>query len=297
MSTPFVLLLAAAVAVALHAAWRLRRRKAAQEQERLRATHTLAGNVRQETFHSDVLASDRRVWVYLPPRYGEGGDGGRRYPVLYLQDGQNVFDGATAFIAGKEWQADETAERLVDEGRIEPLILVAVDNAGERRLHEYTPTAHDGRGGGADLYLRMLVEELKPWVDRTWRTRPGRDDTGIAGSSLGGLVSLWIGLRRPDVFGRIAALSTSTWWDDAFILRFIEQLPEKPDTRIWTDVGSREGEKAVSDARRLRDTLSAKGWSEEADLSYVEADGARHSEPAWAERFPAVLEFLYPPGA
>jgi predicted alpha/beta superfamily hydrolase len=108
-------------------------------------------------------------------------------------------------------------------------------------------------------------------------------------------VSLWIGLGRPDVFGRIAALSTSTWWDDGFLLRFIESLPRKPDGRIWTDVGTREGPRAVTDGRRLRDALVAKGWREGADLRYVEADGAAHQEPAWAERFPAVLEFLYPP--
>jgi predicted alpha/beta superfamily hydrolase len=289
------LLVAAAGSLALYAGWRMRRWMAAEEEKRLRSIHTLAGNVTPESFHSDVLAADRRVWVYLPPQY-EGEDGaGRRFPVLYMQDGQNVFDGATAFLAGKEWRADETAERLIEQGRIEPLVIVAIDNAGERRVDEYTPTAHGGQGGGAELYRRMLIEELKPWVDRTWRTRPGREDTGMAGSSLGGLVSLWIGLGRPDVFGRIGALSTSVWWDDGFILRFIESLPQKPDTRIWTDVGTREGGKALKDGRRLRDALLAKGWREGADLRYVEAEGARHQEPAWAERFPAVLEFLYPP--
>jgi predicted alpha/beta superfamily hydrolase len=284
---------AALGALAFYAARRQRRSRATAEEKRRRAVHTLAGNVRQESFRSDLLAAERRVWVYLPPRYE--GSGSRRFPVLYLQDGQNVFDGATAFVAGQEWQADETAERLIGLGRIEPLIMVAIDNAGARRIEEYTPTAHHGRGGGADLYRRLLVEELKPWVDRTWRTRPGRADTGIAGSSLGGLVSLWIGLGRPDVYGRIAALSTSTWWDDGFILRFIESLPEKPETRVWTDVGTGEGPSAVPDGRRLRDALVAKGWREGVDLRYVEAHGSAHDEPAWAARFPAVLEFLYPP--
>jgi predicted alpha/beta superfamily hydrolase len=108
-----VCLFAVAVgSLALYAAWRVRRRwKAAEEERRLRAVHTLAGNVHQESFHSDVLGADRRVWVYLPPRYEEGQ--GRRFPVLYMHDGQNVFDGATAFLAGQEWQADEAAERLI----------------------------------------------------------------------------------------------------------------------------------------------------------------------------------------
>jgi predicted alpha/beta superfamily hydrolase len=297
MSIAIAVLLVAAGALALHAAWRARSRRTARQEERLRARHTLTGNVRQETFHSDVLDSARRVWVYLPPGYDDERAADRRFPVLYMHDGQNVFDGATAFIAGAEWQADETAERLIDEGRVEPLIVVAVDNAGEGRLDEYTPTANGSRGGRADQYLRMLVGELKPWVDRTWRTRPGAEDTGIGGSSLGGLVSLWIGLGRPDVFGRIAALSTSAWWDDGFIVTYVESLPRKLDTRIWTDVGTCEGEEAVTGARRLRDALVAKGWREGADLRYVEAEGARHSEPAWAARFPAVLEFLYPPRA
>jgi len=116
-----------------------------------------------------------------------------------LQDAQNVFDGATAFLAGKEWEVDETAERLAGEGRIEPLIVVAVDNGGERRIFEYTPTRdrrHEG-GGGGDTYGRMLVEELKPWVDRTYRTRPDPEHTGIGGSSMGSLVSLYLGLKRP----------------------------------------------------------------------------------------------------
>ena len=119
----------------------------------------------------------------------------------------------------------------------------------------------------------MLVEELKPWVDRTYRTRPEPEHTGIGGSSLGGLVSLYLGLKRPDVFGRIAALSTSAWWDDRFIVRFVDALPSKPDTRVWMDIGTSEGSSAVPDARALRDALVRKGWREGSDLRYVEAAG------------------------
>jgi hypothetical protein len=174
----------------------VRRWRRAEEEKRLREIHTLTGNVTSyPDFRSRILGGKRRIWVCLPPSYDS--DPERRFPVLYLQDGQNVFDGATAFLAGHEWEADETAERLIEQGRIEPLIIVAVDNAGARRVDEYTP-APDARdhGGGADLYGRMLVEELKPWVDQTWRTRADREDTGIGGSSLGALVSLWVGLSR-----------------------------------------------------------------------------------------------------
>jgi predicted alpha/beta superfamily hydrolase len=290
-----VLLVLALVSLALYAGVRVRRWRRAEKEKRLREIHTLTGDVTSHPdFRSRILGGKRRIWVYLPPSYGS--DPERRFPVLYLQDGQNVFDGATAFLAGREWEADETAERLIDDGRIEPLIIVAVDNGGERRIDEYTP-APDARdhGGGADLYGRMLTEELKPWVDQTYRTRPDREDTGIGGSSLGALVSLWVGLSHPEIFGKIAALSPSVWWDDGYILRFVTALPEKPDTRIWVDIGTKEGGRSLADARRLRDALLARGWREGRDLRYVEAAGARHGESAWAKRFPEVLEFLYPP--
>jgi len=285
------LLFAALVALALHAGSRVRRFRDAEEEARLRRIHTLSRGVTLHTFHSRILGGDRRVWVFVPPLYEE--DTARRYPVLYLQDGQNVFDGATAFVAGEEWQADEAAITLIEEGRIEPLIMVAVET-GAHRTDEYTPIPDAGEGGGAARYRGALIEELKPWVDRTWRTRPGPEDTGIAGSSLGGLVSLWIGLTRPEVFSRIASLSTSVWWDDEFIVGFVESLPVKPDVRIWTDVGTGEG-RGVAGARRLNEALISRGWREGEDLRYVEAKGALDDETAWAKRLPAVLEFLYPP--
>jgi predicted alpha/beta superfamily hydrolase len=286
--------LAAAGTAILYSGWRLNRWRQAEEEKRLRKTHTLTGIVKQfPDFRSEILGGERRVWVYLPPAYDREPE--RRFPVLYLHDGQNVFDGATAFLAGKEWEADETTERLIEEGRIEPLIIVAVDNGGEARIEEYTPTAdRGGRGGQVDRHGRMLVEELKPWVDETFRTRPGREDTGIAGSSYGALASLWVGLTHPEVFGKIAALSPSVGRDDRQIVGFVESLPEKPDTRVWTDMGTDEYRGAVEEARALRDALVARGWVEGRDLAHHEAEGAAHDEPAWAERFPAVLEFLFP---
>lgn len=292
-----VLLFALLLVVAAIAAWRLEAWRNREAEARLRERHTLAGTVeRHPDFRSTVLGTTRRVWVYLPPQHRA--EPGRRFPVLYLQDGQNVFDGATAFLAGKEWGADETVERLSEEGRIEPLVVVAVDNGGERRAFEYLPTRDPrvGDGGGADLYGRMLVEELKPWVDARYRTRAGREDTGIAGSSFGGIASLYLGLSHPDVFGKIAAISTSVWVDDRHIVRFVDALPVRPETRIWIDIGTREGGTALTDARALRDALVRRGWREGVDLRHDEAEGATHDEVAWAKRLPAVLEFLFPAG-
>jgi predicted alpha/beta superfamily hydrolase len=279
----------------LLAAWWLEAWRGREQEGRLRRTHTVEGTVdRHPEFRSALLGTTRSVSVYLPRQYPIELD--RRFPVLYVQDGQNIFDGATASVAGQEWQLDEAAERLIADGRIEPLIVVAIDNGGARRQYEYTPTPdrNRGDGGGADSYGRMLVEELKPWVDRSYRTRPGRESTGIAGSSLGGLVSLYVGLRHPGVFSRIASLSTSVSWDDGFIVRFLDALPVKPETLIWTDVGTKEEPPALAYARLLRDALVRKGWREGVDMRYLEATDARHDEAAWARRMPEVLAFLDP---
>ncbi len=163
--------------------------------------HTLTGDIRaQKNFHSNILNNDRDILVYLPPGYDAAKN--RRYAVLYLHDGQNLFDGATSFIAGQEWQVDETAQRLIAAGKIEPLMIVGINNAGKDRNNEYAPV-EDARykmGGKADLYGRMLVEELKPFIDSRYRTRRDAEHTGLGGSSLGGLVSIYLALKYPAVF-------------------------------------------------------------------------------------------------
>ena len=139
--------------------------------------------------------------VYLPPRYKAERE--RRFPVLYMHDGQNLFDPETSFIRGKYWRMGETADALIEAGAIEPLIIVGIYNSGERRIDEYTPLQDRRLGGGhADAYGRMLVEELKPFIDAQYRTLPGPETCGMGGSSLGGLVTLYLGLRYPGVFSR-----------------------------------------------------------------------------------------------
>src|SRR5437588_435457 len=169
--------------------------------------HTLTGDVRlHKSFHSAILNNDRDVIVYLPPGYDA--DTKRHYPVFYMHDGQNIFDGATSFIPGQEWRIDETAQSLIAAGKIEPLIIVGIYNTGAGRVNEYTP-AEDAKykaGGKADLYGRMLTEELKPFIDATYRTLKSGKHTGLGGSSLGGLVSLYLGLKYPKVFSRLAVI-------------------------------------------------------------------------------------------
>lgn len=256
--------------------------------------HTLTGDIRfHHGFHSRFLAQDRDLIVYLPPGYRKTRT--KRYPVLYLHDGQNLFDGATSFIPGRDWQVDETAERLIEAGQIEPLIIVGIYNTGMDRVDEYTPTLDDRlkKGGSADWYGRMLVEELKPFIDSSYRTRNSRENTGLGGSSLGGLVSLYLGLKYPRVFGKLAIISPSAWWDHRMIIHEVESLEKKPDLRIWLDIGTAEGE-AIKALPPLRDALIDKGWKLDEDLRYFEAADAVHDERAWADRVEPVLRFLFP---
>jgi predicted alpha/beta superfamily hydrolase len=255
--------------------------------------HTITGDVRtHQAFHSRYLVHDRTIIVYLPPGYDPAAV--RRYPVLYLHDGQNVFDRATSF--GEEWQVDETAQKLILAGEIEPLIIVGVYNTGEHRLEEYTPTAEadNGRGGQADDYGRMLVEELKPFIDATYNTLPSAANTALGGSSLGGLVTMHLGLRHSTTFNRLAVLSPSVWWDHRVLLREVDALPRKLPLRIWLDAGTAEGAETLDNARDLRDALVAKGWIIGDDLSYLEAAGGEHNEQSWAARVERVLTFLFP---
>jgi predicted alpha/beta superfamily hydrolase len=248
---------------------------------------------RHPRFKSRFLSEERDIIVYLPPHYHSDAD--RHYPVLYLQDGQNLFDPTTAYVAGNDWRVDETADDLIQQQRIEPLIIVGIYNTGEQRINEYTPTPDATLGGGlAGLYGRMLVEEIKPFIESQYRTLGDPWHTGIGGSSLGGLVSLYLGFAYPEVFGKVAALSPSVWWNNRAILDIVRNTQPRPRLKIWLDIGSSEKRGAVLDAKRMRDLLIDRGWKLDDDLHYVEAEGAQHNETAWAERVGSVLEFLFP---
>jgi predicted alpha/beta superfamily hydrolase len=258
--------------------------------------HSLTGEIRyHRRIASEFLHHDRDVIVYLPPDYEQAPE--RRYPVLYMHDGQNIFDAATSFL-GIEWEVDETAQRLIEVGEIDPLIIVGVYNSPDR-VAEYTPVADPSHGGGgAHNYARFLIEELKPMTDSTYRTLPEAKDTGVAGSSLGGIVSLYLGLEHPDVFTRIGVVSPAAYWANEEIVERARSS-EKLDLRIWLDVGTAEGStpqdqrRFLESTRRLRDALVETGWVLGDDLSYFEDVGAIHNEAAWARRMPHILRFLF----
>jgi enterochelin esterase-like enzyme len=253
-------------------------------------------------FPSAFLSARRDVMVALPPDYGAADcdatdphSTGRRYPVLYLQDGQNLFDGEASFIKGRTWDVQSTVDRLVREAAIEPLIVVGIYNTGVDRMDEYTPMRDPKLGGGqAHLYGRLMVEELKPWIDAHYRTLPGPAHTGVGGSSLGGLVSLYLGLSWPNVFGRLAVLSPSIWWGRGGMLQYVRNMRPEPRPRIWLDIGLAEGATMVERCDALHRLLVRRGWREGVDLRYLRVPDGKHDELAWAERVEPFLRFLFP---
>jgi predicted alpha/beta superfamily hydrolase len=249
--------------------------------------------IKHDRFPSRFLRNKRDLIVYLPPGYDQQPQ--RHFPVLYLHDGQNLFDGSTSFIPGMDWHVGQTADQCIQDGRVEPLIIVGIYNAGKQRLGEYTPTRAPKLGGGrANRYAKFLLEEVKPFVSSQYRSKQDTENTGIGGSSLGGLVSLYLGLRQPEIFGKIAALSPSVWWNERVILRFASTAPVQPLPRIWLDIGTREGPRIVDDVERFRDVLIGKGWQQERNLHYQRVEGAEHNEAAWAARVGPFLQFLFP---
>ena len=257
---------------------------------------SLAGSLRLHRALESRFAEDARdVIVYLPPDYERALD--RRYPVLYLHDGQNLFDPETAF-AGNEWGLHKLTEELIHNCDIQPLIIVGIYNAGPKRIAEYTPVRdRRGRGGRAKLYAKLILEDVKPFIDGEYRTLPDAANTGLGGSSLGGLVTLYLGLCFPQTFGKLIVMSPSVWWANRAILREVHRLRRKPDQKIWLDIGTREGpnpESSIKNTEELRDALVSKGWKLGYDLQFVQDEGAGHDEKAWGARMRSALKFLFP---
>ena len=257
------------------------------------------GDLRIHEFPSRVFRNTRYLRVWLPPGYDDAGNAGRHYPVLYLNDGQNLFESSTAF-AGVEWQVDETADRLIRESTVPPMILVGMDNTGKERIREYMPfrSMHprmlrvQGR-----YYPDFLMKEVMPFVERNYRAATGPENTGLGGSSLGGLIALYTAIARPGTIGRLLLESPSLWASGR------QRVKESRSVRIWPErmflaVGSSEAGSAarsrtvVDDVRELA-AIMRRAVLSESRLRLVVKDGAGHNEAAWAERFPEALRFLY----
>jgi predicted alpha/beta superfamily hydrolase len=227
----------------------------------------------------------RRVVVSLPPGHGETT---ARWPVVYMHDGQNLFDDATSF-AGS-WRLGEalaSASRLGAQA-----IVVGVWNGAERRLLEYGPFEDPQvGGGGAGDYVDWLADVLRPVIDARFRTVRDRLHTGVAGSSMGGLVSLYALFKRPDVFGFAGVMSPSLWFAKGAIFDYVAKQPWH-DARLYLDIGGREGERMVANARRMRDLLVERGYPLGERLRWHEDAAGVHHESAWGRRFRKALPAL-----
>lgn len=254
----------------------------------LRTRHSVVGNLQVlPGVVSPQLGNARDLFVYLPPSYGTGD---RRYPVLYMHDGQNLFDAALSY-AG-EWQVDETMELLAAEGR--EAIVVGVPNMGYDRLLEYGPFAELRHGESrADAYLAFLAGTVKPLIDRDFRTLPDRANTGVAGSSMGGLISLYAFFRSPGVFGFVGSLSPALWFAERAIFAVIEAAELVPG-KIYLDAGTDEGPDMLANTRDLEQLLRTRGYHPGWDMRYVEEPKATHCESAWTGRLRDALMFLLP---
>lgn len=251
------------------------------------AGSTVTGDV--TTFTYSPFLGGRRVWIYLPPGYADSDDA---YPVLYMHDGQNLFDEQTSF-AG-EWRVDEACEALIASGDIEPIIVVGIDN-GPSRCGEYTPWRDNGVGcgGQGDAYLTAIRDALMPEIARRFRVEAG--EAYMAGSSLGGLISAYAGYAFDD-WSRVAAVSPSYWFNGAEIVGFAQQSGRPTSLeRFYQDFGTGEG--SLTPFTQMRSVALSQGFAEGDDFLSVVAPGHTHSETYWAQRLPDILRYLIDPPA
>jgi len=189
----------------------------------------------------------------------------------------------------------ETGDAVINAKEVTPLIIVGIANTGEHRLREYTNVPDWKMGGGeADKYGRLITEDLMPFIAANYRTLHGPAQIGMGGSSLGGLATLYLGLKYPHIFGRLAVLSPSVWWNHKSIIGYVNEVRLDHRPRIWLDVGDSEGRRALADADLLERRLKANGWRPDIDLHYERIAGGTHDEAAWAERVGPMLRFLFP---
>jgi len=251
-------------------------------------THTAAENVivMDENFVMPQFNRTRRIWLYLPPDYATSG---KYYPVLYMHDGQNLFDVATSF-AG-EWEVDESLNNFFSSSKNVP-IVVGVDNGGADRIDEYTPWANPGYGGGdGEKYAEFIVETLKPFIDANYRTRPERGNTGVMGSSLGGLISFYIAVKYQNVFGKAGVFSPSFWFNDS-CYTFAKNTGKHFPMQFYIMGGDNESGGMVQEMENMIDTLFASGFGED-EIKLKVVPGGQHNEYLWRTQFPAAYEWLF----
>ena len=250
---------------------------------------TAAENVAiiDDAFYMPQLDRTRRIWIYLPPDYNNTA---LNYPVLYMHDGQNLFDAQTSF-AG-EWEVDETLNDLSGQGYQVP-IVVGIDNGGGYRLDEYTPWINPQYGGGeGEQYMEFIVETLKPFIDANYRTLTDRENTGIMGSSMGGFISHFGVLEYQDIFSKSGIFSPSYWFSDS-VWSFTSESGKLDNIRFYLMCGGMEGENTVPDMLNMADTLKAIGFAVDEVKTKVVPDG-QHNEALWRQEFAEAYLWMFP---
>jgi len=279
-----------------------------------KCTSTATGDLEIRDFHSTIFHNDRKLRVLLPQGYHGQKNAQTKYPVLYLNDGQNLFDVCTAMFGPKEWKVDETASRLIAEGKVEPLIIVGIDNAGRHekerlqeeplvgsRPDEYLPFPDEGLDPPLPVvhgenYPSFLTREVMPFIEKNYRVKTGPENTGLGGSSYGGLITFYVALHTPDVFGRVLIESPSLGVKDFAVIKEAANHKDWP-SRIYFGGGTEESppddpepfpQTEITKAVKL---LQANGVSP--DKILVNMTPGQHDDDAWAARFPTALIFLF----
>jgi Enterochelin esterase and related enzymes len=247
-----------------------------------------------KNFHATRLNNDRNLHVYLPPDFYQNPQ--KRFPVLYVQDGKSIFEKSDW--SGESLDMHVTADKLISEKKMKEIIIVGIDNIGEDRLSEY---AHwDGVDGGKTvkgkglLYEDFVINDVKPFIDKNFRTLPDREHTALMGASIGGLVTFNIGFRHPEVFSKLAMMSPYLGWGDG---KLYDELSKgdyqvKRPLKMWIDVGSTESD-FVNMVAIGTSALKKIGYQSYDELVVYEAPGGEHSERFWAERVEPVLLYLF----
>ncbi|SDR67107.1 alpha/beta hydrolase-fold protein [Gramella sp. MAR_2010_147] len=239
------------------------------------AQSSLSKQVKHFTIETPQLDTIKKIWIYLPGNYRNTE---RKYPVIYMHDGQNLFDKETSYVG--EWEVDE----ILDSIKTPEAIIVGIEHGGNKRIDELTPFPHEKYGGGkADVYLNFILNNLKPHIDSTYRTLPDHENTGIFGSSLGGLVAYYAALKYPNTFGMVGAYSPSFWFNDK-IYDMTRESNLNTKTKFYFLVGTEESEEMVPDLKRMIEVLKEKGIkNEKFKVKYVE--GGKHNEVMWSDNF------------
>jgi predicted alpha/beta superfamily hydrolase len=239
-----------------------------------------------DTFYIPQLNRKRKIWLYLPKDYSNSS---KSYPVLYMHDGQNLFDKKTSFSG--EWKIDESLDSMFIKGDY-GCIVVGIDNGGSNRLNEYSPWINPQYGGGqGDEYIDFIAQTLKPYIDDKFRTLQDRDNTAIFGSSMGGLISMYAGIQYPEIFGRVGAFSSSYWFSGESYKQ-VSNTGVNGSSYFYMLAGAQEGGQQTTDMDKMHQTLLMAGASADQLNKMIHADG-KHSEWYWAREFPKAYKWLF----